>query len=170
VAGSFLSGLPIATFEMLRVLSTIRGSISTGNSLTIASCDIICRIALVYSFGKQQKGRYMIKFPFLNRHTILNHKEVTSSETCGCYKCLHIFTPEDMSTEDWWEESNGQLTAACPRCGIDSIVGSASGYPITHEVLKAMHTEKFGLYWAFARDGQGYELYDGKTGTWSEDK
>ena len=112
----------------------------------------------------------MIKFPFLNRHTILNHKEVTSSETCGCYKCLHIFTPVDMSTEDWWEESNGQLTAACPKCGIDSIIGSASGYPITHEVLKAMHAEKFGLYWVFARDGQGYECYDGKTGTWSEDK
>jgi hypothetical protein len=97
-------------------------------------------------------------FPFLNGHSILNHAEVIASDFCGCYKCLGVFTPNDMTPDDWWEESNGQLTAACPYCGIDSVIGSASGYTISREVLKAVHAERFGLYWAFARDGMGQDM------------
>jgi len=111
----------------------------------------------------------MVQFPFLGRHTSLNHAEVIKSELCGCYKCLRIFTPAEMTAEDWWEESNGQLTAACPFCGIDSVVGSASGYPISHAVLKAMHAAKFALYYNFAEDRNGYDVYDGNTGTWSRE-
>jgi hypothetical protein len=36
-----------------------------------------------------------------------------------------------------------ETTALCPACGIDSVIGSASGYPITEEFLKKMHQHWF---------------------------
>ncbi len=35
-------------------------------------------------------------------------------------------------------------TAFCPLCGIDSVIGDASGIPITQEFLTAMHDKWFG--------------------------
>jgi acetone carboxylase gamma subunit len=35
-------------------------------------------------------------------------------------------------------------TAVCPRCGIDSVIGSAAGYPLTREFLSAMEQYWFG--------------------------
>jgi len=41
------------------------------------------------------------------------------------------------------EELDG--TALCPHCGIDSVIGSASGYPVSEpQFLKAMHDHWFG--------------------------
>jgi len=34
-------------------------------------------------------------------------------------------------------------TALCPHCGVDSVIGSAAGFPLTDEFLKAMHQEWF---------------------------
>jgi hypothetical protein len=73
-----------------------------------------------------------------------NHREsVLASDVCGCFYCLSIFSPSEI--EDWVDaredETNisetGQ-TVLCPRCGIDSVLGSASGYPITREFLQKM--------------------------------
>jgi hypothetical protein len=36
---------------------------------------------------------------------------------------------------DWIDE---QQTALCPKCGIDSVIGSASGFPISKEFLHEM--------------------------------
>jgi len=35
------------------------------------------------------------------------------------------------------------MTALCPRCGIDSVIGSASGYPITADFLLMMRKYYF---------------------------
>ena len=35
--------------------------------------------------------------------------------------------------------------ALCPSCGIDSVIGDASGFPITEEFLVAMEARWFGL-------------------------
>ena len=63
-----------------------------------------------------------------------------SSAACGCFYCLRIFSPQDIT--QWWEESkNSDLesaTAVCPHCGIDAVIGSASGYPITQAFLEKM--------------------------------
>ena len=78
-----------------------------------------------------------------------NHREsVLASDVCGCFYCLSIFSPSEI--EDWVDaredETNisekGQ-TALCPRCGIDSVLGSASGYPITREFLQKMNDHWF---------------------------
>jgi len=69
----------------------------------------------------------------------MHHREqVMQSDTCGCFYCLAQFAPGDIT--EWCDE--GQ-TAICPRCGIDSVIGSASGYPITSDFLNAMNKRWF---------------------------
>jgi hypothetical protein len=68
-----------------------------------------------------------------------------SSSTCGCFYCLATFVPAEIT--DWvdWPEGtpdNLQLetgtTALCPKCGIDSVIGSKSGYTIDRGLLTDM--------------------------------
>ena len=67
-----------------------------------------------------------------------NHRtELERSETCGCFYCMAIFPP--VLITEWIED--GQ-TALCPKCEIDSVIGSASGYRITKDFLDRMHA-----YW-----------------------
>ena len=76
----------------------------------------------------------------VRKHNFRNKAEILSSELCGCYLCLKIFKADAIA--GWFEEEHidtGQnFTAACPFCGIDAVIGSASGYPITLELLKAL--------------------------------
>lgn len=62
-----------------------------------------------------------------------NHKkQLRKDKKCGCFYCLTIFSP--MEIKEWVEDISG--TAICPYCGIDSVIGESSGYPITKEFLK----------------------------------
>lgn len=65
-----------------------------------------------------------------------NHKkELLKDKKCGCFYCFEIFDPKQI--KEWIEDKSG--TAICPYCGIDSIIGESSGYPITTEFLKKMN-------------------------------
>jgi hypothetical protein len=76
-----------------------------------------------------------------------NHREeVLASERCACFYCLQVFSPSEIDEWAWTDELSGLgTTALCPRCGIDSVIGSASGFPLTPEFLKQMHEYWFGL-------------------------
>ena len=63
-----------------------------------------------------------------HRNQLLNDK------VCGCFYCLAIFNP--IAITDWIEDEGG--TAICPYCGIDSVIGESSEYPITVEFLRRM--------------------------------
>ena len=64
-----------------------------------------------------------------------NHKnELVNDKICGCFSCLEIFYPDEI--EMWINDLKG--TAICPYCGIDSVIGESSDYPITKEFLKEM--------------------------------
>jgi hypothetical protein len=64
-----------------------------------------------------------------------NHKaQILKDEKCGCFYCHAIFNPQKI--EEWVEDISG--TAICPYCGIDSIIGESSGFPITDEFLRKM--------------------------------
>ena len=68
-----------------------------------------------------------------------NHRdEIELSETCGCFHCLAIFAPKNI--DEWVDEDDQKIgtTALCPRCGIDSVIGSKSGYPIEEVFLRKM--------------------------------
>ena len=44
------------------------------------------------------------------------------------------FDPWEITV--WIDDPAG--TAVCPYCGMDSVIGEASGYPITHKFLQRM--------------------------------
>jgi len=68
-----------------------------------------------------------------------NHREaILASDQCGCYYCLRIFPPGEI--EEWVEGDN---TALCPYCGIDTVIGDASGIPITEDFLSQMRERYF---------------------------
>lgn len=72
-------------------------------------------------------------------HTQGNRSEVESSMYCGCYGCLQIVTRFEI--RDWLSDSYGYgETALCPKCGLDAIIGDASGFPINRELLAGMHS------------------------------
>ena len=83
-----------------------------------------------------------------HRESIRHRKQIFNSDICGCFYCLKIFKPTEIT--DWCDyealETGGEKvgqTALCPYCSIDAVIGSASGYPITKEFLKKMSTHWF---------------------------
>ena len=74
-----------------------------------------------------------------HRYSIYNKKLIKRSKVCGCFYCGKIFAPDEVSS--WINEGCG--TALCPYCGIDSVVGDASGYPVTENFLHKMHERWF---------------------------
>ena len=63
-----------------------------------------------------------------------NKEELQTDKICGCFYCLKIFNPIEI--KDWIKDS--KETARCPYCGIDSVIGAHSGFPITAEFLSEM--------------------------------
>ena len=65
-----------------------------------------------------------------------NHRdEVQRSNVAGCFYCCETFAPTEI--DEWIDD--GQC-ARCPRCGIDSVIGDASGFPIADkQFLKEMN-------------------------------
>ena len=63
-----------------------------------------------------------------------HRKRLLQDRKCGCFYCLKIFAPKEI--RNWIEDVGG--TAICPYCGIDSVIGEHSGYPITREFLEQM--------------------------------
>lgn len=63
-----------------------------------------------------------------------NHKnEILASKTCGCFYCKSIMQPHEITS---WTDSG--KTAFCPKCDLDTVIGSNSGFPITTEFLEEM--------------------------------
>jgi hypothetical protein len=78
-----------------------------------------------------------IDFVKAHKHTEFQ-KEILKSEKCGCFYCLEIFSPDEIT--DWHGEDCKEYEplALCPKCSIDSVIGSASGYPIEENFLRKM--------------------------------
>lgn len=61
-----------------------------------------------------------------------NRVMVSRSYQCGCYFCLSVFPAE--SIVEW---TDGDVTAMCPHCDIDSVLPDAAGFPMDIEFLAA---------------------------------
>ena len=72
-----------------------------------------------------------------HKRSSCHRSELMSSKLCGCFYCKSLFEPSKIV--EWIDDDN---TALCPFCGIDSVIGSASKFPITPEFLNRMKT-----YW-----------------------
>jgi hypothetical protein len=81
-----------------------------------------------------------------HQHCKLHFDEISASTLCGCFYCLCTFSPAEIT--DWIAdrsvlERRAGRTALCPQCGIDSVIGSASGFVINEAFLKAMRQRWF---------------------------
>lgn len=74
------------------------------------------------------------------QHAQRNRGELLASLICGCFFCFHQF-PANAVTK--WIDGN--QTALCPRCGIDAILGSSSGFAINDQFLRRMNRAFFAL-------------------------
>lgn len=70
-----------------------------------------------------------------------NYDALKNDSLCGCFYCTSIFNPEEI--EGWIISPDGRKTAVCPNCGIDSVIGQSSGYPITEDFLNEMKSHWF---------------------------
>lgn len=85
-----------------------------------------------------------------HRHSSKHRDEIEASSLCGCFYCLSIFAASEITEwVDWpadvpedLELSLG-ITALCPKCGIDSVIGDKSGFPVTTDFLAAMERHWF---------------------------
>jgi NAD-dependent SIR2 family protein deacetylase len=69
----------------------------------------------------------------------MHRAELGKSDLCGCFYCMATFSFSMI--QEWIDQ---EQTALCPECEIDSVIGSASGFPITKEFLERMHAHWFG--------------------------
>jgi hypothetical protein len=73
----------------------------------------------------------------------MHRPEIESSAVCGCFSCLSVFGPSEIVE---WLAERGSETAFCPKCGIDAVIGSASGFDVTDaEFLLALNAAKFDM-------------------------
>lgn len=73
-----------------------------------------------------------------HRQSSKHRAQIEKSDQCGCFYCLKTFSPSEI--REWWD---GGQTAVGPHCGIDSVLGSASGDPLTTEFLTEMNEHYF---------------------------
>ena len=66
-------------------------------------------------------------------HSVHNNDEIVRSQHCGCFSCCRVYNASEVV--DYVD--NGE-TAVCPHCGIDSVIGDASGIDLTPQFLNAM--------------------------------
>ncbi len=72
-------------------------------------------------------------------HCKNNRLELERSDRVGCFYCCEVYASNLV--EDWMDEAT---TAECPKCSIDSVIGDASGFPVTEKAfLKAMNEAWF---------------------------
>lgn len=83
--------------------------------------------------------------------SIRHRAEILASQLCGCFHCLNRYTPAEITGWTDWPETTPLKrqdhqgdTALCPRCGIDAVIGDASGFPVELPFLTAMHSRWFG--------------------------
>jgi len=68
-----------------------------------------------------------------------NHRDqLASSEVCRCFYCLESYSATEIA--EWTDDAT---TALCPKCGVDAVVGSASGVPLDTAFFQQMHEHWF---------------------------
>ena len=73
-----------------------------------------------------------------HRHSLRNRAEIEKSSRCGCFSCIEIFDASEILA--WIDQGK---TAVCPYCGVDAVIGDASGVKLHKELLKHMYEKYF---------------------------
>ena len=78
-----------------------------------------------------------------HKHSIYHRSELEKSNICGCFYCKSVFNPIEINEWTDQRETKDNLTALCPKCGIDSVLGGASGFIIDSKFLQQMYNHWF---------------------------
>jgi hypothetical protein len=73
-----------------------------------------------------------------HKHSSRHRAEIEASTQCACFFCFRSFAATDIKT---WIDGN--QTALCPKCGVDSVLGSASTHRLDIAFLRGMHQHFF---------------------------
>jgi hypothetical protein len=95
------------------------------------------RLKAEWDASLERIERFPSQIKEAHRVASMHRNEVLESPQCGCFYCFAVFSPNQIV--EWIEMDQ---TAMCPECGIDSVIPSASGFPITPQFLQEMHS-----YW-----------------------
>lgn len=77
-----------------------------------------------------------------HKYCMGNMDMLEKDSVCGCFYCLKMFSPREIT--EYIIDKSGK-TAKCPYCGVDSVIGESSGFPITTEFLEEMKKHWFSV-------------------------
>jgi len=77
----------------------------------------------------------------IHAHASNNEIEIVKSDNCGCFFCRQVYSARKI--QDWINDERG-ISAICPECGMDAVVGDASGVALEKPLLKAMNLAYYG--------------------------
>ena len=97
---------------------------------------------------KKKKNKLYDK---LHKKSSYHRKELESSRICGCFYCCRIYAPKEI-----YEWCDGDQTAICPRCGIDSVLPLSETDPDNKKVLRGMY--EYWFCWGKDQDGNWKKL------------
>ena len=89
----------------------------------------------------------------IHNHSFKNQEEISKSLICYCFHCKRASASSQITK--WVDDGE---TATCPRCGIDSMIGDASGYEMTGPLMEEMHTFWFEM--KFVGDDFDWDLLE----------
>jgi hypothetical protein len=81
------------------------------------------------------------RIALLAKHSSNNEIEILHSKTCSCYFCRQTYSAREVN--DWINDERG-VTAICPVCGMDAVIGDACGIPLDKPLLKEMNLAYYG--------------------------
>jgi TPR repeat protein len=70
-----------------------------------------------------------------------NDISILHSNTCSCFFCRQTYSARKVN--DWITDNNG-VTAICPECGMDAVIGDEGGEPLDKVTLKALNLAYYG--------------------------
>jgi hypothetical protein len=79
----------------------------------------------------------LIELKSIHNFSFKNEQSIRGSKLCGCFYRKGIYPSTDILSADMIAEKDGKLTASCPICSIDAVLGDAS-VELTAEMLEAM--------------------------------
>ncbi len=81
------------------------------------------------------------EFPEILKHTKDNEIDILRSKKCSCLFCRQSYDARKVSE---WNNEEKRISAICPECGMDTVVGDASGFNLDHDTLKAINQAYYG--------------------------
>lgn len=79
----------------------------------------------------------------IHTHCTANREEVEASSRCACFYCQEVYCSTEVYDFIVEPSLDFKETALCPRCGVDAVIGDATGIPFYKELIGKLHQHYF---------------------------